>query len=126
MAASLDTLAATGGTSDGGERIEDVDVAAEMQGSFLEYAYSVIYARALPDARDGMKPVQRRILFQMTEMGLRLVAEMHSVKQAIIAEIVSDWSDDEIATFSHLFERFTRAFETAYETRQGANGKAVE
>ena len=53
------------------ERIDDVDVAAEMQDSFLEYAYSVIYARALPDARDGLKPVQRRILFQMSEMGLR-------------------------------------------------------
>jgi DNA gyrase subunit A len=53
------------------ERIDDIDVAAEMQQSFLEYAYSVIYARALPDARDGLKPVQRRILFQMSEMGLR-------------------------------------------------------
>ncbi len=42
-----------------------------MQGSFLEYAYSVIYSRALPDARDGLKPVQRRILYMMTEMGLR-------------------------------------------------------
>src|ERR1700749_2470016 len=54
-----------------GERIEDVDVSAEMQGSFLEYAYSVIYQRALPDARDGLKPVQRRILYQMAQMGLR-------------------------------------------------------
>lgn len=53
------------------EKIVDIDVAAEMEGSFLEYAYSVIYARALPDARDGLKPVQRRILFQMGEMGLR-------------------------------------------------------
>jgi DNA gyrase subunit A len=39
-----------------GERIEDIDVSAEMQGSFLEYAYSVIYSRALPDARDGLNP----------------------------------------------------------------------
>lgn len=54
-----------------GERIDDIDVAVEMQGSFLEYAYSVIYSRALPDARDGLKPVQRRILYQMSEMGLR-------------------------------------------------------
>jgi DNA gyrase subunit A len=54
-----------------GERIDNVDVSAEMEGSFLEYAYSVIYSRALPDARDGLKPVQRRILYQMTEMGLR-------------------------------------------------------
>ncbi|WP_149202942.1 DNA gyrase/topoisomerase IV subunit A [Actinotalea subterranea] len=53
------------------EKIVDIDVAAEMEGSFLEYAYSVIYARALPDARDGLKPVQRRILFQMSDMGLR-------------------------------------------------------
>ncbi|MFG6445618.1 DNA topoisomerase (ATP-hydrolyzing) subunit A [Microbacterium sp. P07] len=53
------------------ERIEEVDVSTEMQGSFLEYAYSVIYSRALPDARDGLKPVQRRILYQMAEMGLR-------------------------------------------------------
>ena len=52
-------------------RIEDVDVSSEMQDSFLEYAYSVIYSRALPDARDGLKPVQRRILYQMAEMGLR-------------------------------------------------------
>src|SRR6187402_2607819 len=62
---------ATAGSSTNGERIDDVDVSVEMQGSFLEYAYSVIYSRALPDARDGLKPVQRRILYQMTEMGLR-------------------------------------------------------
>ena len=42
-----------------------------MRGSYLEYAYSVIYQRALPDARDGLKPVQRRFLYQMNEMGLR-------------------------------------------------------
>ncbi|WP_432557468.1 DNA gyrase/topoisomerase IV subunit A [Granulicoccus sp. GXG6511] len=53
------------------ERIVDVDVSSEMESSFLEYAYSVIYARALPDARDGLKPVQRRILFAMDEMNLR-------------------------------------------------------
>jgi DNA gyrase subunit A len=53
------------------EKILDVDVSTEMQDSFLEYAYSVIYSRALPDARDGLKPVQRRILYQMSEMGLR-------------------------------------------------------
>ncbi len=53
------------------ERVVDIDVRTEMEGSFLEYAYSVIYARALPDARDGLKPVQRRILFQMADMGLR-------------------------------------------------------
>ncbi len=53
------------------ENIVDIDVTDEMRGSYLEYAYSVIYQRALPDARDGLKPVQRRILYQMSEMGLR-------------------------------------------------------
>ncbi len=53
------------------EHILDIDVGEEMRNSFLEYAYSVIYSRALPDARDGLKPVQRRILYTMNEMGLR-------------------------------------------------------
>jgi DNA gyrase subunit A len=53
------------------ENIVDIDVAEEMRSSYLEYAYSVIYQRALPDARDGLKPVQRRILYLMNEMGLR-------------------------------------------------------
>ncbi|MCC9205121.1 DNA gyrase/topoisomerase IV subunit A [Arthrobacter sp. zg-Y769] len=53
------------------ENIIEIDVTTEMEGSFLEYAYSVIYSRALPDARDGLKPVQRRILYMMSDMGLR-------------------------------------------------------
>jgi DNA gyrase subunit A len=52
------------------ENIVDIDVTEEMRGSYLEYAYSVIYQRAVPDARDGLKPVQRRILFIMRDMGL--------------------------------------------------------
>ncbi|MFD1858744.1 DNA topoisomerase IV subunit A [Aeromicrobium camelliae] len=53
------------------EHIVDTNVSDEMRSSFLEYAYSVIYSRALPDARDGLKPVQRRILYTMEDMGLR-------------------------------------------------------
>ena len=69
------------------EHIVDVDVAEEMQGSFLEYAYSVIYSRALPDARDGLKPVHRRILFQMDDMGLR--PERGHVKSArVVGEVM--------------------------------------
>ncbi|MDQ6641658.1 MAG: DNA topoisomerase IV subunit A, partial [Actinomycetota bacterium] len=53
------------------EHIVDIDVGDEMRTSYLEYAYSVIYSRALPDARDGLKPVHRRILYTMNDMGLR-------------------------------------------------------
>lgn len=52
------------------ENIVETPLKDEMSKSFLEYAYSVIYARALPDARDGLKPVQRRIIYQMGQMNL--------------------------------------------------------
>jgi DNA gyrase subunit A len=61
----------TAAAADRPEHIVDIDVGEEMRQSFLEYAYSVIFSRALPDARDGLKPVQRRILFQMAQLGLR-------------------------------------------------------
>ena len=51
--------------------IIDTDVVQEIESSYLDYSYSVIYSRALPDARDGLKPVHRRILFSMAEAGLR-------------------------------------------------------
>ncbi len=51
--------------------IKKVDIDSEMQQSYLDYAMSVIVSRALPDARDGLKPVQRRILYAMYDMGIR-------------------------------------------------------
>ncbi|WP_237223786.1 DNA gyrase/topoisomerase IV subunit A [Rothia nasisuis] len=69
------------------ENIVDIDVTSEMETSFLEYSYSVIYSRALPDARDGLKPVQRRILYMMQQMGLR--PDKGHVKSArVIGEVM--------------------------------------
>jgi DNA gyrase subunit A len=62
------------GMNEGGVPIGSVrtmDINEEMRGSFLDYAMSVIVARALPDARDGLKPVHRRILYAMYDMGIR-------------------------------------------------------
>jgi DNA gyrase/topoisomerase IV subunit A len=68
-------------------KIVDIDLSTEMSESFLEYAYSVIYSRALPDARDGLKPVHRRILHQMADMGLR--PERGHVKSArVVGEVM--------------------------------------
>ena len=68
-------------------KIVDIDVSSEMSESFLEYAYSVIYSRALPDARDGLKPDHRRILHQMSDMGLR--PERGHVKSArVVGEVM--------------------------------------
>ncbi|GAA1233900.1 DNA topoisomerase IV subunit A [Janibacter melonis] len=72
------------------ERIVDIDVADEMRGAFLEYAVSVIHARALPDARDGLKPVHRRILYSMSEMGLR--PERGHVKSSrVVGEVMGKY-----------------------------------
>src|ERR671919_1561757 len=54
-----------------GDRIEPVDIQQEMQRSYIDYAMSVIVGRALPEVRDGLKPVHRRILWSMLESGLR-------------------------------------------------------
>ena len=59
-----------GGPGDSDERIIQTDLRNEMSRSYMEYAMSVIVGRALPDARDGLKPVHRRILYAMYELGL--------------------------------------------------------
>jgi len=65
--------------------VRSVSINEEMRGSYLDYAMSVIVARALPDARDGLKPVHRRILFAMYEMGLR-----HNAQYKKSARVVGD------------------------------------
>ena len=69
------------------DRIVDIELTDEMQSSFLEYAYSVIYSRALPDARDGLKPVQRRIIYQMAQMGLN-PAKGHVKSARVVGEVM--------------------------------------
>jgi DNA gyrase subunit A len=59
-----------GVTGDGASREPSIDISEEMRTSYLGYAMSTIVSRALPDARDGLKPVQRRILYAMRELGL--------------------------------------------------------
>ncbi len=72
------------------ETIVDIDVADEMRNAYLEYSYSVIHARALPDARDGLKPVHRRILYSMSEMGLR--PERGHVKSSrVVGEVMGKY-----------------------------------
>jgi DNA gyrase subunit A len=57
--------------SGGGDRVEPVDIQIEMQRSYIDYAMSVIVGRALPDVRDGLKPVHRKILYGMFDSGFR-------------------------------------------------------
>ena len=62
------------------QSIQPVDIAKELKESYLDYAMSIIISRALPDVRDGLKPVQRRILWSMKNMGI--TSNTKSVKSA--------------------------------------------
>ena len=65
------------------EKVEPINVADEISKSFLDYSMSVIISRALPDARDGLKPSQRRILYAMNELGvLRPTASIESAPRS--------------------------------------------
>ena len=70
--------------------VKQVDINQEMQGSYLSYAMSVIVSRALPDARDGLKPVHRRILYAMYDMGLRPDTS-HKKSARIVGEVLGKY-----------------------------------
>src|SRR5579864_7519808 len=72
------------------ERISQVNVEDEMRESYLSYAMSVIASRALPDVRDGLKPVQRRILYAMRDMGLT-PDKQHRKCAGIIGEVLKSY-----------------------------------
>ncbi|MEK7807305.1 MAG: DNA gyrase subunit A, partial [Chloroflexota bacterium] len=69
------------------EQNRPVSIAAEMRSSYLSYAMSVIVSRALPDVRDGLKPVHRRILYAMNEMGIRSNTA-HKKSARIVGEVL--------------------------------------
>ncbi len=70
--------------------IDEIDINEEMRTSFLDYAMSTIVARALPDARDGLKPVHRRILYAMNDMGLRYNTS-HRKSARIVGEVLGKY-----------------------------------
>ena len=70
--------------------IKKIDIDREMQQSYLDYAMSVIVSRALPDARDGLKPVQRRILYAMYDMGIR-ADSAHKKSARIVGEVLGKY-----------------------------------
>ncbi|GEP32815.1 DNA topoisomerase (ATP-hydrolyzing) [Nocardioides szechwanensis] len=100
------------------EHILDIDVGDEMRSSFLEYAYSVIYSRALPDARDGLKPVQRRILYTMNEMGLR--PDRGHVKSArVVGEVMGRLHPHGDTAIYDALVRMTQPFSLRVPTVDG-------
>ena len=70
------------------DKVHDVDLKKTMEQSYIDYAMSVISARALPDARDGLKPVQRRVLFSM----ISLVIPWVNIILMVTAPFTGHWS----------------------------------
>ena len=69
------------------DKVKDVNLSSEMKTSFLNYAMSVIVSRALPDARDGLKPVQRRILYAMHENNM-YATSAHKKSARIVGDVM--------------------------------------
>ncbi|MEP7293118.1 MAG: DNA gyrase subunit A [Chloroflexota bacterium] len=93
--------------------VRPVNINEEMRGSYLDYAMSVIVARALPDARDGMKPVHRRILFAMYDMGIR--ANTSYKKSArIVGEVLGKYHPHGDASVYDAMARMAQSFSLRY------------
>jgi len=90
-----------------------VDIEEEMRGSYLDYAMSVIVSRALPDVRDGLKPVQRRILYAMGELGLTHTAA-HKKSARIVGEVLGKYHPHGDAPVYEAMVRMAQDFSMRY------------
>src|SRR5574341_1698722 len=100
------------------ENISEINLTKEMRTSFLDYAMSVIVARALPDVRDGMKPVHRRILYGMNEMGL---AHNRAYRKAakIVGEIMGNYPPHGDTAIYDTLVRMAQDFNMRYPLVDG-------
>ncbi len=100
------------------ERLEVVDISKTMKKSFLDYSMSVIVQRALPDVRDGLKPVHRRILYAMNDMGI--VASKPFKKSArIVGEVIGKYHPHGDTAVYDAMVRMAQDFSYRYELVQG-------
>ncbi|MEJ5240119.1 MAG: DNA gyrase subunit A [Anaerolineales bacterium] len=93
--------------------VQPVDINEEVRSAYLDYAMSVIVARALPDARDGLKPVQRRILYAMHEMGLRHNAA-YKKSARIVGEVLGKYHPHGDAAVYEAMARMAQDFSMRY------------
>ncbi|BAS25868.1 DNA gyrase subunit A [Limnochorda pilosa] len=104
--------------NEGGGRILPIDVEKEMRRSYLDYAMSVIVDRALPDVRDGLKPVQRRILYAMMELGLR-PDQPHRKSARITGDVMGKYHPHGDAAIYDAMVRMAQDFSFRYPLVDG-------
>jgi DNA gyrase subunit A len=114
---SLNELGAGGASLDIGT-IHRVNIDDEMRSAYLDYAMSVIVARALPDARDGLKPVQRRILYAMHDMGLGL-GSSHKKSARIVGEVLGKYHPHGDSAVYEAMARMAQDFSLRYPLVDG-------
>jgi DNA gyrase subunit A len=98
--------------------VKQIDIDSEMQQAYLSYAMSVIVARALPDARDGLKPVQRRILYAMHDMGLRPDGP-YKKSARIVGEVLGKYHPHGDAAVYDAMARLAQDFSMRYTEVDG-------
>lgn len=98
--------------------IQSIDIDKEMRTAFLDYAMSVIVARALPDARDGLKPVHRRILYGMHDLGVRSTGA-HKKSARIVGEVMGKYHPHGDASIYEAMARLTQPWSMRYPMVDG-------
>ena len=100
------------------EKVEPVRIEDEMEQSYIDYAMSVIVGRALPDARDGLKPVQRRILYAMNEMGVSSRSG-HRKSSSIVGETMGNYHPHGDSAIYDALARMAQDFSLRYPLVDG-------
>jgi DNA gyrase subunit A len=98
--------------------VQQVDIDAQMREAYLDYAMSVIVARALPDARDGLKPVHRRILYAMSELGLRSNSP-YKKSARIVGEVLGKYHPHGDSAVYETMARMAQDFSMRYTLVDG-------
>ena len=98
--------------------IRPINIDDEMRGAYLDYAMSVIVARALPDARDGLKPVQRRILYAMHDMGIR-AGTPYKKSARIVGEVLGKYHPHGDTAVYDAMARLAQDFSLRYPLVDG-------
>ncbi|HLC02404.1 MAG TPA: DNA gyrase subunit A, partial [Anaerolineales bacterium] len=93
--------------------VRQVDIDDQMRGAYLDYAMSVIVARALPDTRDGLKPVHRRILYAMFDMGMRSNTPYRKSAR-IVGEVLGKYHPHGDAAVYEAMARMAQDFSMRY------------
>src|SRR5467141_4862001 len=106
------------GQQEPGVRIRLQPIEEEMQRSYIDYAMSVIVGRALPDARDGLKPVQRRILFAMNELGMSS-GSAHKKAARVVGETLGKWHPHGDLSVYDALARMVQDFSLRYPLIDG-------